>query len=277
MKNKYCICIFIYKETLDNYEKLSLLRLIDYCYTNNDIDKLIWVISKSFLNKLDDFYKKYIDKFIQDKYHIKEININYLVYDDIAFESLNAYNNRLMLNANFYGDFVNKYEYMLIYHLNSYIFNNNLNYFLDKNYEYIGGYFAPDYESYSIVNSKICSNIKDINNEHHLIMNGGASLRNIQYCINTLIDNYDLIEGCDYNSIFKYFNEDEFFSLYYKTNIKAIDSIRFSLNWLGAENYWAIIDFQYPFMCHGINKNKFLMKLIEKYNKENNLDYSSYI
>jgi hypothetical protein len=178
----------------------------------------------------------------------------------------------LMLNQNMYGDLGHSYDYVLIYQLDGYIFDDKLEYFLDKNYDYIGGYYLPMY-----VNQLIYNNHFNFD-EQHLCMNGGVALKKISYCINSINEHYnELIAGCEFDNIHSYLNEDEFFSLFYNVKVEAIDSIKFSLNWAGAENHWAIINFEYPFCCHGIQHSKFLMKLIEKYNKEHNLDYIKFI
>lgn len=271
MNNRCCICVINHKTTLANFEQLSLLRIIDFCVQTNKLDDLIFVMSKSNVESFKDFCETYINKFTNDKFEIS-YNFNFIYYDDVCFSSLNAYNNMLMLNSNFYGDYSASYDYMLVYQLDGYIFDNQLDYFLDKNYDYIGGYYLPLYTHQLKYNS--------FNNlgERRLIMNSGVSLKKLSFCINSIGENYyDLIEGCEFNNVFKYLNDDDFFSMFYNTEVSAIESIKFSLNWSGAENYWAIINFEYPFCCHGIQHSPFLMKLIEKYNKENNLDYSQYM
>jgi len=268
MKNKCVICTYVYKQELSKTEHLSLLRLIDFCYKNNILDKLLINIPKSFDFNL--FFNTYISKFFKDN----NINsyINYIKYDDICFSSINAYNNMLLLSKNYYGDFCNDYDYMLIYQLDGYIFDNQLEYFLNKNYDFIGGYYLPLYTEFNKYNSY--ENIE----EKHLLMNGGVSLKNIKFCIDCISNYYnDYLKGCEFNNIHKYINEDTFFSMFYTIEVNAIDAIKFSLNWAGAETHYAINNFEYPFCCHGIDKNKFLMKLVEKYNKENNLNYSKYI
>lgn len=272
MNNRCCICVINYKTKLMDYEQLSLLRIIDFCIQSNRLGDLIFIMPTSNIKTFDDFCETYINKFVNDKFGII-YNFKFMHYDDDAFCSLNAYNNMLMLNKNFYGDFLDSYDYMLIYQLDAYIFNDQLNYFLNENYDYIGGYYLPLY-----VDSLKYNNFNNLSTEQHLIMNGGVSLKKISFCIDSITKHYDkLIKGCEFNNVFSYINEDTYFSMFYETKVNAIESMKFSLNWAGAENYWAIINFDYPFCCHGIQHSQFLMKLIEKYNKENNLEYSNYV
>ena len=272
MNNRCCICVFNYKTKLMDYERLSLLRIVDFCTQSNRLDDLMFIMPKSNIETFNDFCQTYINKFTNDKYGIIH-KFKTVYYDDICFSSLNAYNNMLMLSENFYGDYSTSYDYMLVYQLDGYIFDNQLDYFLDKNYDFIGGYYLPLY-----VNDLKYNNFNNLDVERQLIMNGGVALKKISFCLNALRMHYsEFIEGCVFNNIFAYINEDTYFSMFYETKVDAIESMKFSLNWSGAENYWAIINFEYPFCCHGINKSKFLLKLIEKYNRENNLDYSQYM
>ena len=268
---KCAICVIIYKDTLYKFEQLSLLRIIDFCIKTNRLDDLTFIIPKLIADNFDEFCEKYINKFIIDNYNFSH-NFTYISYPNICFNSVNAYNNMLMLSKNFYGDFINNYDYMLLYQLDGYIFDDHLNYFLEKEYDFIGGYYIPIYADIL----EYCE-FDNLDN-HKILMNGGVSLKNLKFCIDIINKYYDeFINGCEFNDVFKYINEDTFFSKFCTTNISAIESMNFSLNWLGAENNWCIIDYKYPFCCHGIDKNKFLMKLIENYNKEHNLNYDKYI
>ena len=269
MNNRCIICVPIYKIELSKSEHLSLLRIIDFCLANNLFDNLIFIIPKNFDFLL--FINKYIGEFETSKYH-RNFEYNIITYDDDTFISLNAFNNMLLLSSNFYGDF-NNYDYMLTYQLDAYIFDNQLEYFLNKNYDYIGGYYLPIYTQHTLYDDNI-----DINENHNLSMNGGFSLKNINFCLKCIQDHYlNYLKGCEFNNIHSYINEDTFFSLFYTTEVNALEAINFSLNWAAAESHYAINNFKYPFGCHGIDKSKFLMKLIKKYNKENNLDYAKYI
>ena len=268
---KCAIYINICDDNLKDYEILSLNRIIDL-YCNNDNYDLLFHLP----NTID--FNKLLNKYLDNNIKTKCYNDNYknvLCYKDneLLFESVNAYNNMLSLNQNFYGNFVNYYNYMLTYQLDGYIFDNQLEYFLNKKYDYIGGYYLPVYANLIKYNE-----YENINTEHHLIMNSGVSLKKLSFCIESIQQNYkNFIKGIEFNNIHAYINDDDFFSMFYTTEVNTLDSIRFSLNYSGAETHYAINNFQYPFCCHAFHKSRFLQKLIENYNKEHNLDYYKYI
>jgi hypothetical protein len=84
------------------------------------------------------------------------------------FEGIMAYN-RLLLSEWFYEQFEN-YEYMLIYQLDAWVFEDKLNYWCSRGFDYIG---APDSErrdQKGLVN-KLFSRV---------LLNGGFSLRRIK-------------------------------------------------------------------------------------------------
>ncbi len=57
-------------------------------------------------------------------------------FNDSYFSSVKGYN-RLLLSECFYRRFV-KYDYILIYQLDAYIISNQLNYFIELGYDYVG-------------------------------------------------------------------------------------------------------------------------------------------
>ena len=263
--NNYCIVVFIYKNELYDYEQLSLLRITDFVIKNNLIDHTYFVMPNSF--NFNEFLDKYMTPF--------DINIGYnsVTFYDYCFASVNAYNNLLMLNRQFYEYFINNYDYIFTYQLDGYIFDNQFEYFMEHDFDYIGGYNLP-------MNCSLFSYKKydNIDSEKHLLMNGGISLRKIKFCIETIENNYEnIIQELYFDSTNSYLMEDVFFSMFYKQNVSAIDSIRFSLHYSAAETHYAINNFNYPFCCHGFNKSIFLQKLIKKYNEEHNLDYENFI
>ena len=87
------------------------------------------------------------------------------------FNSLDAYN-KLCLSNEFYDKFLN-FEYMLIYQLDAWVFNDKLQYWCEKAYDYIGAplFYDNDKTVFSGVG------------------NGGFSLRRVQYCKDILAKN----------------------------------------------------------------------------------------
>jgi hypothetical protein len=62
--------------------------------------------------------------------------IQYIEFDDAYFEDVRAYN-RLMLWKEFYSKFFN-YEYILVYQLDAFVFNDQLLDWCEQGYDYIG-------------------------------------------------------------------------------------------------------------------------------------------
>ena len=252
--NDLCILLPIYKQNLYDYEQLSLYRLIDFCKTNNYLNNLLIICAENF--DIDKFCNTYIEKFnIQ--------NINYMTFNDKYFLSVNTFNNGILLSYQFYNNFDQKY--IFTYQLDGYIFDNYFDYFINKDYEYIGGYVMP-----------LFSHISKLGvGDGNIYMNGGISLRKPKFCqeaiANPIIQKY--INGCEHILNQHILDEDYVYSCMYKKPVNALDSLAFSFNYTFAENAYEICGKHYPFCCHGIQKNQFLMKLINQYNKENNLTY----
>ena len=165
-------------------------------------------------------------------------------FDESFFESTKTYN-LLMLSADFYKRFIN-YDFMLIYQLDAYVFKDELGYWCEQGYDFIG---AP-WNRYDFLRNKI-----------HLIeagVNGGFSLRKIPSFIKVLSD-----EG-NGKIILKDFissgrNEDGFFSI----QAKMIDqtfkvapygvAMNFSFEYK-PEKLYEMTGHKLPFGCHAWEK-----------------------
>lgn len=110
---------------------------------------------------------------VSNKYG-KTLKIKY--FDNEYFSSIKGYN-KLCLSKLFYEAFKN-YDYMLIYQLDAWVFRDELQYWCDRGYDYIGSLF---FEVVSRQGSQVCysTNITGMGN-------GGFSLRKISYCISLL-------------------------------------------------------------------------------------------
>lgn len=91
-----------------------------------------------------------------------------VIFDEEYFKSIAGYN-RLMLSVDFYKCF-SDYKYLLIYQLDAFVFRDELEYWCDKGYDYVG---APFFKSLKddIYGTKMLG-----------VGNGGFSLRRIDYC-----------------------------------------------------------------------------------------------
>lgn len=86
-------------------------------------------------------------------------------FNSVYFDSIDGYN-KLMLSGDFYKRFL-EYEYMLIYQLDAYVFADQLDYWCDKEYDYIGAPWFTNYLS------------ADKGGKLWCVGNGGLSLRKI--------------------------------------------------------------------------------------------------
>ena len=155
MKSKFCIIIPIYKEELDCTEKLSLKRLVKVIGQNN---YPIFLVKPTSLN-CDNYYK------IINKDKVREIS-----FDDKYFVDTKAYS-QLCINYDFYNKF-SVYEYMYIYQLDCYIFEDHLKDWCDFGYDYIGAPILATNAGWNTVNSRT-------NKWEPVVGNGGFSLRKI--------------------------------------------------------------------------------------------------
>lgn len=251
---KPVVSIPVYKNMLSEFEKASLVQcckiLGKYDFSivcSNDLD------IKEYENILN-FY-----------------NINYKAerFEKKFFESIERYN-QLMLDANFYKKF-SKYDFMLVYQLDAYVFRDELGYWCKKDYDYIG---APWFEGFSL-------NIDDAK-LLDIAGNGGFSLRKISSFI-------DVLGHKEETKVFieKYVkngqNEDMFFSNFAK-NIKkdfkvalSDESMHFSFE-TQPKRLYQMTNGKLPFGCHAWERydfdfwEKFINLEEVDYNKENKLN-----
>ncbi len=89
------------------------------------------------------------------------------------FESIKTYN-RLMLSLNFYERF-SQYKYILISQTDAFVFRDELNFWCDKGYDYVG---APWFKNFNETNT--------LSEEPWGVGNGGFSLRKLKLFIDIL-------------------------------------------------------------------------------------------
>ena len=130
------------------------------------------------------------------KYKLFFPNIPYKFYNDNYFRGQDEYS-ELMLSSFFYEEYIN-YKYILIAQDDAYITNRlNLEYFLNKKYDYIGALSNIPYDlniddlMYAYNNNLT---LGDFNKQHnyHLFMNGGLSLRKTDVLYNVLKNHKDV-------------------------------------------------------------------------------------
>ena len=118
------IVIPIYKPILSKFEQISLDRCFKVLSKYN-----IYFVLPTNLNT--NFYK--------NRYQ----NYKEIFFDNHYFENIEGYN-KLMLSSSFYDKF-SVYKYILIYQTDCYVFEDNLKFWINKNYDYIGGIWFKNY------------------------------------------------------------------------------------------------------------------------------------
>lgn len=151
------IVIPIYKQAINDYEKIALLQ----CF-NIFKDYNICFVTYLELN-IDEYIGLY-QKFGSNKLLIKTFHKSY-------FYSTNAYS-KLLLSKKFYQKF-KQFEYMLIYQTDCFVFKNELDFWIEKGYDYIG---APWFDGFE----------NGTNTSFAGVGNGGFSLRKIDSFIKVL-------------------------------------------------------------------------------------------
>lgn len=181
-----------------------------------------------------------------DEYLIRQ-NIFIQEVDSIILESKEAYN-RFMLSKEFYSLFI-KYEFILIYQLDAFVFSDRLIEFCQLNYDYIG---APWLEGlYYPASLERCL---------WYVGNGGFSLRKVSSILYILNQSKELSISV---------NEDVFFSSRQsdKFRIAPISvAVDFAFE-ASVEECFALNNYKLPFGCHAWEKHnwEFFKPLFKQY------------
>lgn len=151
------VTIPIYKADLSHYEELSfrqclkILGKYDICIFTNSA-----VCLDAYMNIAKDYGVA-----------LKTEHFNAMFFDGVK-----GYNS-LMMNVDFYKRF-KTYKYILIYQLDAYVFRDELTYWCNQGYDYVG---APWFENYATHEER--ANLWGVGN-------GGFSLRKTSYFIKAL-------------------------------------------------------------------------------------------
>jgi hypothetical protein len=168
---------------------------------------------------------------------------DYFFFDESYFNVYPKGYNSLLLTYDFYNQF-NTYEFMLIYQPDCWIFRDELEYWCNQNYDYIGAPQLFRYPEYLITSS---------------IGNGGLSLRKISTYLK-LCDKYNYLcsDLCLKNYL--YLGEDRIFSYIEDHGIKAnfnipsfYEASKFSWE-TNPDIFYQITDKKLPFGCHAYKK-----------------------
>ena len=144
---KVAVVIPIYKSSLNEYEELSLSQCVSILGKHPLVLVAPQTLDVSFLTKWN-------------------TDFEIVRFDDSYFQSTKTYN-QLLTNQEFYRAFT-RFEYILIYQLDAYVFQDELLNWCAKSFDYIG---APKLKMHHIEEKYSCE---------PLMMNGGLSLRNVK-------------------------------------------------------------------------------------------------
>jgi hypothetical protein len=115
------IVIPIYKVEPNTFETVSFLQFVKIMY-NHPVNLI------TFKNLDISWYVKHLEE--------NKINYDIVFFDEVYFKNVSAYST-LLLSKKFYKTFI-KYNYLLIFQLDVYIFKDSLEYWVQKRYSYIG-------------------------------------------------------------------------------------------------------------------------------------------
>ncbi len=167
--NLVCVVIPVHQESMTEGELISFKQCLSVL-KNRDI----YLLCPKGLN-LKLYYS------IGNNFKVKEI-------DPIWQSSLLNYNK--MKVSRFFYELFKDYKYLLTYELDAYIFKDDLDYWINKGYDYIG---APWFEGYNIpISDKLVA-----------VGNSGFSLRNVQILRTLLKKNYIIYLAKNEKNIFK--------------------------------------------------------------------------
>ena len=181
-----------------------------------------------------------------DNYLVVESKLKVETFDDYFFENIAGYN-ELMLSAGFYKRFLN-YQYILIYQLDAYVFENQLDYWEKANYDYVGSPW--------LISPQIASNKKPKVNVQHWFVNrvgnGGLSLRKVKTHYWTMIFYWILIKFFPLNEdVFLGILMDFINPLFKKP--KAMEALKFAFEMQPRQSF-ELNNCQLPFGVHAWEK-----------------------
>ena len=252
-KNKVVVIIPIYKTQLSAYESIALKQ----CQAILHKHPVVFVKPQSLT----------IDLLLAETGYAE------ISFADRYFESVHTYN-ELLLGEAFYKAFID-YEFMLIYQLDAFVFSDQLDYWCNLGYDYIGApwlrlkgyknvfdkaftkaknYLYMRYDAkYKNGMPKIGKQIED------RVGNGGFSLRRVNKFLHSTIQYKPLIDHY-INLRHPWFNEDIFWSIALNRKKKNITkpglklALAFSIE-TNPHRAFTINNNKLPFGCHAWEKN----------------------
>lgn len=251
--DKAAIVIPIYKTQLSAYENIALTQ----CKTVLGSHPVIFVKP----------YSLNIDSLMADT------GFSSISFEDHYFKSVHGYNELLMAEG-FYKSFID-YDFILIYQLDAFVFSDQLDYWCNAGYDYIGApwlrlkgyknifdelFTKAKHYLYMRYDAKYPDGMPKIGKQiENRVGNGGFSLRRVdkflQYSIQykTLIDHYITLRH-------PWFNEDIFWSIALNRKKETIKrpgikkAVKFAIE-TNPQRAFKLNKNQLPFGCHAWDKN----------------------
>lgn len=200
MKEEVAVVVPIYRDQLSEYEEISLRSIVAV------LGKHPLVFVKPASLKLENVGKRFPQ--------LREEN-----FDAAFFTDIHAYNT-LMLSPQFYQRF-DRYQYILIAQLDTFIFRDELLQWCAKGYDYIGApwvvrdfYQHPFMRLCSAIKRKYCQLTNKPNSQitGNKVGNGGLSLRKVDAHIQATTQLSHIVDQylSHHNHLF---NEDVFFAI----------------------------------------------------------------
>lgn len=253
-KKKAVVVVPVYQKELNKFEQISLRRCLSVLKNH----PIVAISPKS----LD-------TQFLRDECGIEQVEY----FDDHYFKGLMNGYNRLMLSTEFYERFLN-YEYMLIHQLDVYVFEDKLNEWCNKGYDYVGAPWIPK-AKYNIFYHKIALKIYQFISRifdsygarcnYFFTGNGGFSLRKTEKLYNITKTDRESIDRFVKNS----YAEDVFWSVYTTRKNKQfripnyLEAIPFAFE-NHPKDLYKINNNQLPFGTHAWYK-EYKLKFWEKF------------
>lgn len=208
----------------------------------------------------------YLKAFSDAKFQVERFN-------DYYFSSIQGYNN-LMLSKEFYQRF-SAFDFILIHQLDAYVFRDDLNYWCEQDYDYIGAPWLTDRryknkwkqkwkgfvwnQAYKKNKLNRHSDFPADEQFHNKVGNGGFSLRRVSKMIEILDIFSDTVKLYLQKSGHPHFNEDVFWSLEVNRKKTVLKIPDYKIAIFFAIETWPEIAFeltngQLPFGCHDWDK-----------------------
>ena len=190
-KKEILVVVPVYKSQPNDFEELSFIQSLkvlgDYPFS---------IITFEGLDV--SYYTNLMDEYL--------ISYSVNCFDKDYFKGWASYN-RLLLSKGFYETF-RRHTYMLIYQLDAFVFKDELQYWCNKGYDYIGAPWFKDFGN-GLIQPKLVA-----------VGNGGLSLRKISSALVA----FDYMESHDKRiSAFNYWNK-HLMNRYYKNSLRFIVS-----------------------------------------------------